>query len=138
MCRLMRTYFRSYGDSRDSVYCYFRYLGQTGEGGQEREGGSSVYYKGDLLPSHHSCLGHRPEGWNLGPISGIVLAGLDWGSKGKHGPPQGSQGVSVGIPSSSVPTGCRSDRLWWGAVGLDMPLSSAQVGCIGKRVQEGS
>lgn len=104
----------------------------------EREGSSSVYYKGDLLPSHHSGLGHRPGGWNLGRISGIVLTGLDWGSKGKHGPPQGRQGVPVGSPSSSVPTGCRSDRLWWGAVGLGMPLSSAPVGCIRKTVQEGS
>ena len=43
----------TYGDPQDSLYCYFGYLSQTG-GGQEREGSSSAFCKGDLLPGHQS------------------------------------------------------------------------------------
>ena len=49
--------------------------------------------------------------WNLGPIIGTTLVGLDWGSGEKWGFPQSRQGIPADTPSSSVPIGHRLGML---------------------------
>ena len=66
-------------------------------------------WAGGLEPGSHQ--------WNSSHRVGLGVRGEPWA-------PQGHQGIPACSLSSSVPLGCRSDRPWWEAMGLGMPLSS--------------